>query len=191
MLQRARNWHSGLSKFGKAVVWSVTAVLAGTAINAAASPQSTPIPPPTQTISQTTKKEPVITKKTITETADVVFDKTTVNDGNLEKGKSEIRTAGVNGVKTFTYDVMYEDGVQTEKKLIKEEITTVPVTEVTAIGTYVAPQPNCDPNYSPCIPYYSGNALNCADIGVEVRVIGDDHNRFDADGDGWGCESYR
>jgi hypothetical protein len=54
------------------------------------------------------------------------------------------------------------------------------------------PPPNngCDPNYEgacvPIVPY----DLNCADIGAEVTVVGDDPNRFDADGDGHGCESY-
>lgn len=55
-----------------------------------------------------------------------------------------------------------------------------------------APQPasNCDPNYSPCIPNTTGDALNCGDIQMQVRVIGTDHNRFDRDHDGYGCESY-
>jgi hypothetical protein len=47
---------------------------------------------------------------------------------------------------------------------------------------------NCDPNYLPCIPNTTGNALNCSDIDVTVRVIGIDHNKFDQDGDGIGCE---
>ncbi len=38
----------------------------------------------------------------------------------------------------------------------------------------------------PIVPY----DLNCADIGAMVTVVGDDPNRFDADGDGYGCESY-
>jgi hypothetical protein len=53
-----------------------------------------------------------------------------------------------------------------------------------------SPPSGCDPNYEgacvPIVPY----DLNCADIGAEVTVVGDDPNRFDADGDGHGCESY-
>jgi endonuclease YncB( thermonuclease family) len=49
---------------------------------------------------------------------------------------------------------------------------------------------SCDPNYTggcvPNVPY----DLDCADIGFEVRVVGPDKNRFDGDGDGYGCESY-
>ena len=49
---------------------------------------------------------------------------------------------------------------------------------------------NCDPNDSPCIPNTVGDALNCGDIGVAVRVIGVDHNNFDSNEDGTGCESF-
>ncbi len=55
-----------------------------------------------------------------------------------------------------------------------------------------APQPaagNCDPNYSPCVPHVSYD-LDCGDIGFAVRVIGSDPHRFDANRDGYGCESY-
>jgi hypothetical protein len=35
-----------------------------------------------------------------------------------------------------------------------------------------------------------GPDLDCGDIGRRVRVTGSDYHRLDADGDGWGCESY-
>lgn len=35
-----------------------------------------------------------------------------------------------------------------------------------------------------------GPDLDCADIGQRVRITGEDYHRLDADGDGWGCESY-
>jgi hypothetical protein len=54
-----------------------------------------------------------------------------------------------------------------------------------------AQKANCDPNYDPCIRFVPGNSLNCPDIGLRVHVIGVDHNKFDRDGNGWGCESYR
>lgn len=78
---------------------------------------------------------------------------------------------------------------------VSNSITTQPVTQVVAHGTYVqpAPQPaaanNCDPNYTPCVPY-SSTDLDCGDIKKQVRVIGSDPHRFDRDKDGWGCESY-
>lgn len=51
-----------------------------------------------------------------------------------------------------------------------------------------APSPICDPNYVPCIPNTTGDALDCSQIAGAVTVVGDDHNNFDTDGDGVGCE---
>ena len=52
------------------------------------------------------------------------------------------------------------------------------------------PASNCDPNYSgACVPIV-GWDLDCGDIGESVTVEGTDIHRFDADGDGSGCESY-
>lgn len=71
-------------------------------------------------------------------------------------------------------------------------IATVSAYGYAADGDLVEPAAaqNCDPNYLPCIPNTVGNALNCGDIQVAIRVIGVDHNVFDTDGDGTGCESY-
>jgi resuscitation-promoting factor RpfB len=197
MFGRAKVWHSGLSKASKVMLWSVTAVIAGSAINAAANPSSGTTKPEQPTTVQATSKTPVITKKTTTETADIAFAKTTVDDGNLTKGKTEIKTVGVNGVKTFTYEVTYQDGKETDKKLLKEEVTTAPVTEVTAVGTYVyvAPKQSCDPNYSgACVPIASdvdcmgGSGNGPAYVQGPVYVIGSDIYGLDKDGNGIGCE---
>lgn len=52
------------------------------------------------------------------------------------------------------------------------------------------PASKCDPNYAgACVPIVSWD-LDCADIGASVTVVGSDIHRFDADGDGAGCESY-
>lgn len=52
------------------------------------------------------------------------------------------------------------------------------------------PAPDCDPNYGgACVPIVAWD-LDCADIGESVTVLGTDIHRFDADGDGAGCESY-
>ena len=202
MLSKAKVWHSGLSKTGKILVWSVSAVLVGAMINgASANPGETG-----QTwavdSSQTQPQESVTEIKT--ETAAIPFEKTTVQDGNLEKGKTALRTAGANGVKTLTYDVTYVGGIETGRKLVKEEVTTAPVPEVTAIGTYVAPPPppkpaprqasGCDSNYSGCVPIASdvdcasGSGNGPAYVRGPVTVLGSDIYDLDRDGDGLACE---
>ena len=61
---------------------------------------------------------------------------------------------------------------------------------MTAVGTYVKPASNCDPNYTPCVPNVSYD-LDCPDIGFRVTVIGYDKYGFDGnDNDDLGCESY-
>jgi len=48
---------------------------------------------------------------------------------------------------------------------------------------------SCDSNYTGCVPSVDYD-LDCPDVGRSVRVLGVDVHRFDADGDGYGCESY-
>jgi len=112
------------------------------------------------------KKAPVITTKTVTETQPIPFESTTVNTSSLPKGTSKVTTLGVNGVSTLTYTVTYSDGTQTKKDLVSKVTTTQPVTQVTSVGTYVAPaQPSC-PNgtyvntygNTVCSPYSSPSA---------------------------------
>ena len=48
----------------------------------------------------------------------------------------------------------------------------------------------CDDNYAgACVPIVAWD-LDCGNIGQSVTVVGIDIHRFDADGDGFGCESY-
>lgn len=184
-------WLKGLSVAGKVAL----GVVGFTAVGAMASPGSTPATSTTGTevkASQTVK-EPVVTTDTVTETESVAFGKKTTETGSLSKGVTQVTTTGVAGVKTKTYTVTKTDGVQTKKELVKEEVTTAPIDEVTSVGTYVAPAPrtvaSCDSNYSPCVPNVSYD-LDCGDIGFSVRVLGSDPHGFDRDRDGYGCESY-
>ncbi len=64
--------------------------------------------------------------------------------------------------------------------------TNPPAAAPTPSRTSAAPQPAGaqEPWNRP------GPDLHCADIGRKVQVTGPDYHRLDADGDGWGCESY-
>ncbi len=163
-MSKIGSWFSGLSKAGKAGVVLVSLFVVGA--TAAPTTPSKPTQPPVAPTTSGTKAD-VIEKKTTTVTQTIPFSKTTVNDSTLEQGKTSIKTTGVNGVKTLTYEITLTNGTQTDKKLIKEETTTQPISEVTAIGTYVAPRPvlNC-PNGTytnsagneVCSPYSSPSA---------------------------------
>jgi hypothetical protein len=57
------------------------------------------------------------------------------------------------------------------------------------------PSPKYQPSYAPSYQtksdtYSPSYDVDCADIGGEVYVGSDDPYGLDADGDGWGCESY-
>ncbi|WP_406077325.1 G5 domain-containing protein [Micromonospora sp. NBC_00858] len=116
-----------------------------------------------------------------------------MKDSSLAEGKRVVRTNGVDGVKTLTYQVTTTDGVQTSKKLVKTVVTKQPVTEVVAVGTK-KPQANCDPNYSPCVPIASdvdclpGSGNGPAYVRGTVKVIGTDIYDLDRDNDGYGCD---
>lgn len=144
--------------------------------------------------SPTPSPSPSLEKRHVTETQEIPFSSTTVDDPSSPKGTRTVRTPGAAGVKTLTYEVTFVGGVQTDKRLIAEKVTKDPITEVTAVGTKEAAS-NCDPNYSgACVPVASdvdcagGGGNGPAYVNGPVKVIGSDVYDLDRDGDGWGCE---
>jgi hypothetical protein len=137
--------------------------------------------------------QPKVVTTTVTETEVIPFTSRTVEDSTLASGTRKVRTSGVNGVKTRTYQVTLTDGVQTGKQLLREEVTRQPVTEVILVGTKAAAK--CDPNYAwACVPIASdvdcagGTGDGPAYVQGPVKVIGKDIYGLDRDGDGIGCE---
>ncbi len=187
------------------------------ALGAAIGPPSSEPPKPKNADGVITEvKSDVIEEKEHTTDEIIAFSSSTIEDASLPQGTTRMKTAGSNGSKTKTWKVTYKNGVESSRVLESEIVTANPVNEVKVVGTMVPqpepqrrvpvmsepmrplpqpapPQPTgeCDPNYTPCIPYVPGNTLNCPDIAVMVQIVGDDHNKFDADNDGVGCESYQ
>ena len=179
----------------------VLAVLAGTVIGVAAlhnnDSGNVPSTPSAPAESSPQTDTPKIEFKTITETKDVPYSTTTVDDSSLPKGQTEILTHGLNGVETITYKVTYTDGKETDRQKTSDNVTIAPTNEVIGNGTYVAPQPNCDPNYSGgCVPNVYPSDVDCAGgsgngpyyVSGPVYVIGNDLYGLDRDGDGVACE---
>jgi hypothetical protein len=165
----------------------------------------TPKPSPTSTPS------PKITYTTATSTEAVPFNRVNQDDPNRDQGTSAIVVPGVEGQKTLTFRVTLKDGVEIAREKTTEQVTTLPVDEVTAVGTYVyvapppAPAPEapaapsgggCDPNYSgQCVPISSdvdcagGSGNGPAFVGGPVSVTGNDIYDLDRDGDGVACDA--
>jgi uncharacterized protein YabE (DUF348 family) len=128
----------------------------------------------------------------VVETVAIPFGTRRVNDSSLAKGTTRVRTKGVAGVRTMTYELTFTDGVQTGKKLLSSLVTKKPVTKVVAVGT--KPVRNCDPNYSGCVPIASdvdcagGSGNGPAYLSEVVRVIGEDIYDLDRDNDGLACD---
>ncbi|MFE9918309.1 G5 domain-containing protein [Micromonospora sp. NPDC005553] len=137
---------------------------------------------------------PVVQVTTVTEKATIRYGERTVKDSSLAEGKRVVRTKGVNGVRTMTYEVTTTDGVRTAKKLVKSAVTKQPVTQVVAVGTKKPQSSKCDPNYSGCVPIASdvdcagGSGNGPAYVSGPIRVIGDDIYDLDRDGDGIACD---
>lgn len=209
MLQKFSNWFEELSKLGKTILVALSAIVLFSALGAGSSNTNkkpvdvTAVSTTTAAVEQvkqtpTPASKPKVEVKTETDTLPVPFGSTTVQNSSMLQGTSQITTQGIDGVKTLTYEVTYTDGLPGDKKLVKEEVTQQPVTQVTSVGTK-QPQPapsssvgtgnsaSCNPNYTPCIPN-SPYDLDCSDIGFTVRVVGTDVYRLDRDHDGYGCE---
>lgn len=148
----------------------------------------------------TAPKKTAVTTKEITSGETIPFTTTTIDDPALDAGQTKVTVAGVNGIRTKTYKVTLTDGKETNRELIKDEITRQPVAQVVAKGTHAAqaaaPSPNCDPNYSgACVPIASdvdcasGSGNGPAYVAGPVQVIGRDIYGLDRDGDGIGCEN--
>jgi len=140
--------------------------------------------------------EPVVTKKTVTVTKSIGFSTRTVKDPDLAKGRTEVRTKGVAGVRTLSYEVTLTDGKETKRTLLENVVTRKPVTKVVAVGTKAVGGGNCDPNYSgACVPIASdvdcagGSGNGPAYVEGPVTVIGDDIYDLDRDGDGIACDT--
>jgi hypothetical protein len=148
------------------------------------------------TRSTPTVAPPLRTTRTVTETQAIPYKTRTAENPALAKGTKKTLTKGVAGVKTLTYEVTYTDGVETGRRLTRQETTLRPVTKVVAVGTKIAPKPasNCDSNYSGCVPIASD--VDCAGgsgdgpkyVSGVVRVIGEDIYDLDRDNDGLGCD---
>jgi hypothetical protein len=197
MLLGLKGWFTALSTIGKVgVVSAASALTVGVASNASNNPTPAPPPKPVPEVQGTS-----IEHQTITTTEAVPFEITDIDDAALAKGTTQVKTEGVDGVKTKTWDVTLTDGAETARTFVSEAITVSPITKVIAHGTYLAPPKpapvvgNCDSNYSgACVPIASdvdcggGSGNGPAYLYGTATVVGYDIYGLDRDGDGLACE---
>ncbi len=71
----------------------------------------------------------------VTVDKEIAFSSKEVSDPTLAKGKTRIKTRGVNGLLRTTYLVTTENGLETKREVISETRVKEPVTQVVAVGT--------------------------------------------------------
>lgn len=74
---------------------------------------------------------------TITQTVEIPYNTTYVEDGNIELGKTVVRTHGHPGKRTLTYKVKSRGGSEISRELVSDRVTVEPTNEVIAKGTKV------------------------------------------------------
>lgn len=186
--------HRSVVRTRRLLLWFVGGVAAMVVIAGCGSAREEPADRGTASAeaSPSPSRTPDLQKEIVVETASIPYRTRTVKDPSLAEGVKKVRTKGVNGVQTLTYQVTYTDGVETDRKLLSEEVTRAPVTKVVAVGTKAASR--CDPNYSGCVPIASdvdcagGSGNGPAYVQGPVRVIGVDIYDLDRDGDGIACD---
>jgi resuscitation-promoting factor RpfB len=149
---------------------------------------------PSVTLSTPAQALPVVKKRIVTSRRAIPFKTMRVNDSTLSKGSTRVRSRGVRGVEILTYKVMFRNGIQVHKELIRKVIVRAPAARVIAVGTKEAQQ--CDPNYSgACVPIASdvdcagGSGNGPAYVQGPVQVVGTDIYGLDSNNDGIGCEN--
>ncbi len=75
-----------------------------------------------------------ITYGTETSTASVPYDTKYIDVQNIPRGSTKITQNGKNGISTATYKITYVNGVETERVLESEVITTYPTNQVVTRG---------------------------------------------------------
>ncbi len=93
-------------------------------------PKENKVTKPSPSKPKETKKEDVITTKRITTTESIPYN--TIDRYASTGAKSRVEVAGRNGVKTYTIEVTYKNGVEVSRKTIGSEITSNPKDQVIA-----------------------------------------------------------
>jgi WD40 repeat protein len=76
-----------------------------------------------------------ITEELTAETLPVPYSRKIIHDEALPAGESRLIQAGKEGVEEYTYRLVYEDGVEVSRALIKRTTTTAPVDEILVVGS--------------------------------------------------------
>ncbi|HJP80769.1 MAG TPA: G5 domain-containing protein [Candidatus Saccharimonadales bacterium] len=145
------------------------------------------------------EKKPITKSETKTEI--IAFSSNEEKDNTLPKGQTRVKTEGVNGERSTTYEIIYVEGKETSRRQIDTKVTKEPIAKVTQVGTYVAPSaPDPKPapaptpppaqNEEPSTSVYYRNCAAARAAGAAPVYAGQPGYgpHLDRDHDGIGCE---
>lgn len=75
------------------------------------------------------------TTKITTSTEAIPYKTIEQTDSSIEQGKKKVSREGKNGVRTITYEEIYDDGKLASKKELSSQVTTKPVDKIVNVGT--------------------------------------------------------
>jgi murein DD-endopeptidase MepM/ murein hydrolase activator NlpD len=81
----------------------------------------------------------VITKETKEYSVDIPFEVAYEDNSNIYKGESSVKKAGTKGEKFVQAEIVKENGVETERIIVKEEVLSQPSTKIVYKGTKEPP----------------------------------------------------
>ena len=71
---------------------------------------------------------------------EIPFTERMIKDYNLAPGEKEVRQLGEVGLKATTYSVLYLEGTEVSRELVREEVLRVPVERIVAVGASLIEQ---------------------------------------------------
>lgn len=107
----------------------------------------------------------------------IPFETQTVEDPNLEYGKTSISQTGINGLKVLTYNILSENGVMVSKTLISTNVLRQPQEKIIVKGTKLT----IGGSYSGVASYYGGPtkvACNLFKKGTVLRITNINTGKF-------------
>jgi len=201
---------AGFAALGTATMLVLGAGISSASVNEPATPAALVAPAASQ--SSTPRPTPTpnpTTFTTVSEESPIPFEKTTIDDPQLDQGNTTVTTIGANGIMVTKYRVTLVDGKEVSRETVSATARLEPVTEVTAVGSRApapppAPAPvpfaqqgggDCDSNYADaCVPVASdvdcegGSGDGPGYVQGPVRIVGSDIYDLDRDGDGIACD---
>ncbi|WP_162012054.1 G5 domain-containing protein [Streptococcus sp. S784/96/1] len=117
----------------RTIVYKVTTV-DGKEVNRTVSSDTT-VPSVAEITEIGTKVAPISEETTETKTEAVAYTSRTVENAELPKGETRVVQAGKDGIRTITYKVVKQDGVEVSREEVSNVITTPAVEEIIEVGT--------------------------------------------------------